>query len=100
MFFSDPQFDREVLLVLLGASVVIGAAVGLLRKNVWLGLLLVSILGNVSVVLVALSGTLMFSAYGLELLKIISGATWPILNVIFLVSYVLYVRKKNRAAKV
>lgn len=83
--FPDPMGDMQISLFLFGVSFVISLIIGLFRKNIFLFLLLFSILGNISFLLNI--GSLMFIFYHIIWFQYVVLFVWPIINIFLLVRY-------------
>lgn len=83
--FPDPMGDMQISLFLFGASFIISLVIGLLRKNIFLFLLLFSVLGNISFLLNV--GSLMFIFYHIAWFQYVILFVWPVINVFLFVRY-------------
>lgn len=93
MFFSNPQFDMQITLILLVFSFVVSFVVYLRRKDIYKAFTIFSILANVSF-LVNIESK-MFVVYHIRLLSSFSLFIWPLLN-LFLLVWIFKYKKENK----
>ncbi|MEI7750046.1 MAG: hypothetical protein WCJ25_03505 [Candidatus Moraniibacteriota bacterium] len=86
MWLSNPAFDLESSLFLLGVSFVISIIVLAVSRKWFRALLVFSILGNLSFLVNI--GSMMFDFYSIRWLGIFSLYIWPFVNI-----YLLLYRK-------
>lgn len=92
--FSYPDLDLKISISLLVISFVIGLVTWAVSKKWKLGLIVFSILGNLSFFINVESR--MFYIYNLRWLKYFSIFIWPLINVVLIIIY----RKQKNEGKV
>lgn len=83
--FSYPDLDLKISLTLLAISFVIGLITWGFSKKWFLGLIVFSILGNLSFLINI--GSRMFVSYDMKWLGYFSLFLWPFLNIFFIIKY-------------
>jgi len=83
--FSYPDLDLKISLTLLAISFVIGLITWGFSKKWFLGLIVFSILGNLS--FLGNIESRMFYVYQLRWLKYFSAFIWPFLNIFLIIKY-------------
>ncbi|MEI7891288.1 MAG: hypothetical protein WCI36_04980 [bacterium] len=94
MFFSSPSADLKVIIFLLFVAVVISVVAYFVSKKPLVGVLTMSLLGNLIFFLD--SGSEIFDIYNLKWIVVFTLDFWPYLNILLLLVIVYkYFRHRN-----
>ncbi len=87
-----PDLDLQISLSLFAISFVVGLITWAISRKWFLGLVVFSILGNLS--FLGNIGSFMFKSYGIEWLQYFSLFIWPLINIFLIIKY-----RKQRKGK-
>jgi len=92
--FSYPDLDLKISIALLIISFIIGLVTWGFSRKWFLGLIVFSILGNLS--FLGNIGSFMFVSYDIKWLGYFSLFFWPFLNIFLIIKYRKIKNEKNR----
>jgi len=87
MFFGGPEIDLQIIIFLLGISLLASVSVLIFAKRKILSPVLFSILVNSIFFMAVLTSSDIFDAYNIVWLLYFSVFIWPVLNIVFIVWY-------------
>jgi hypothetical protein len=93
--FSYPDLDLKISLTLLAISFIIGLMTWGFSRKWFLGLIVFSILGNLS--FLGNIGSRMFVSYGIKWLGYYSLFLWPLINIFLIIKYRKIKNEKNKS---
>ena len=85
--FSDAKLDLEIMLLLIGLSFVVSAIMAIFIKRKIRAAIIFSVLANLIVFLVLLTGTRLFKYYNVVWLQYFPITIWPILNIFLVIKF-------------
>ncbi|PIP24123.1 MAG: hypothetical protein CO142_01765 [Candidatus Moranbacteria bacterium CG_4_9_14_3_um_filter_44_28] len=87
MFFGSSSIDLQIIILLLGISVIASLVVFAVAKRKFLAVPIFSILVNAIFFLAVLTGSEIFRAYRIIWFGYFSFFIWPLLNIFLIIHY-------------